>query len=260
MATPVISIVKASAGFILDGAGGLAIERIGEAGAQLFEIDLVDAATDFLVGGEQQTDLAVADGAILHEDFGGGDDFGNAGLVVGAQQRRTIRGDDVVADLVGQFRVLGHLDDAAGIAQRDVAAGIVGDDLGPHVGAAEIGRGIHMRAEADDRHVLVGIGRNGGIDIAVSVQVRVVEADGQEFLHQEAAEILLLFRRGLGGGGFVSLRIDHDIAQKAIEDGVGHGGFRLRWGIAASQPRLAIGVATVRGPCYAKCCARATVG
>ena len=46
---------------ILDMARGLAVDGVGEVGAELFQIDLVDAAADFLVGREQDFDGAVLD-------------------------------------------------------------------------------------------------------------------------------------------------------------------------------------------------------
>ena len=38
-------------------------------------------------------------------------DLGNAGLVVGAEQRGAVGGDDVVADLVGKRGMIGGADD-----------------------------------------------------------------------------------------------------------------------------------------------------
>jgi hypothetical protein len=48
-------------GFVLDVAGGLAVDGIGEIGAELLEIDLVDATADLFVGREQDLDGAVPD-------------------------------------------------------------------------------------------------------------------------------------------------------------------------------------------------------
>jgi hypothetical protein len=41
-----------------------------------------------------------------------GHDLGDAGLVVGAEQGGAVGGDDVVADLIFEVGMLGHLDDA----------------------------------------------------------------------------------------------------------------------------------------------------
>ena len=62
-------------------------------------------------------------------------DLGNAGLVVGAEQCRAIGGDQIVADLVAQRRMLGNTDDLLRIAgQLDIAAGIGADHLRLHNG------------------------------------------------------------------------------------------------------------------------------
>ncbi|MCY1240169.1 hypothetical protein D9M72_530040 [compost metagenome] len=44
------------------------------------------------------------------------DDLGKAGLVVGAEQRRAVCRDDVVADLVVQNRMIGDADDLLRVA------------------------------------------------------------------------------------------------------------------------------------------------
>ena len=62
-----------------------AVHRVGEVGAELFQIDLVDAAADFLVGGEQDLDGAVLDMRIVDQELGRIHDLGEAGLVVGAR-------------------------------------------------------------------------------------------------------------------------------------------------------------------------------
>jgi hypothetical protein len=81
--------------------------------------------------------------------------------------------------------------------ELDIAALVVPDDIGPDIGAGEIGRSVHVRAEADDRNVLVGVGRKRRVDIAVLVHVGVAQSERQQFVDENAAEILLLFRRGL---------------------------------------------------------------
>ena len=53
-------------------------------------------------------------------------DLGDAGLVVGAEQGGAVGGDDVVADLVGERRMVGDADHLRRIArQHDVAALII---------------------------------------------------------------------------------------------------------------------------------------
>ena len=114
---------------------------------------------------------------ILDQELRGIHDLGEAGLVVGAQQRGAVRRDDVVADLVGERRMLGGADHLRGIGrQHDVAAAIVPHDLRLDVLAGAVGRGVHVRAEADHRHLLVGISRDRRVDIAVLVEMGVADA------------------------------------------------------------------------------------
>ncbi len=48
-------------GLVLDIARGFAVHRVGEIGAELLQVGLVDAAADLFVGGEQDLDRAVLD-------------------------------------------------------------------------------------------------------------------------------------------------------------------------------------------------------
>ncbi len=98
-------------------AGGFAVDGIAELGAELLQVDLVGAAADFFVGGEQDADGAVPDVGIVHQELRCRHDLGNAGLVVGTQERRAIGGDDVVADLVEQHRMLADANDLLRVAR-----------------------------------------------------------------------------------------------------------------------------------------------
>ena len=70
-------------GLVLDIPRGFAIDGVGEIGAELFQVDLVDAAADFFVGREQDLDGAVLDLRILQQEMHCIHDFGETGLVVG---------------------------------------------------------------------------------------------------------------------------------------------------------------------------------
>src|SRR5690606_26110146 len=96
--------------------------------------------------------------------------------------------------------------------------------------------------KADNRHILVGVGRNGGVDVAVFVEMRIGQADGEEFVDEEPPEILLLLRRRLGGGVRIGLGVDGHIAKEAVENGVGHGGFRLTYVPQAYRPDGRLGI------------------
>jgi hypothetical protein len=80
-----------------------------------------------------------------------------------------------------------------------------------------------MRAEADDRDFFVGVRRKGGVDIAVGVEMRVVQAHRLQFGCEQGSQILLLFGGGAGRGGGIRLGVDQHIAQKALGHGVCEG-------------------------------------
>jgi hypothetical protein len=72
--------------------------------------------------------------------------------------------------------------------ELDIAALVVPDDIGPDIGAGEIGRSVHVRAEADDRNVLVRVGGKRRVDIAVLVHEGV--AQSEDALDPASARVL----------------------------------------------------------------------
>ena len=70
---------------VLDIPGGFAVDGVGEIGAELFQVGLVDAAADLFIGREQDLDGAVPDLRIADQEMRGIHDFGEAGLVIGAR-------------------------------------------------------------------------------------------------------------------------------------------------------------------------------
>ena len=120
--------------------GGLAVHGVAEIGGELLDVDLVDAAADFLVGREQDLDGAVLHLRVGDEEMRGVHDLGEAGLVVGTEQGGTVGRDDVIADLIGERFVLGGADHLGGVSgQHDVAAAIVLHDLRLDVLAGAVG-------------------------------------------------------------------------------------------------------------------------
>ena len=175
---------------------------------------------------------------IFDQEMRGIHDLGKAGLVVGAEQRGAVGRDDVVADLVGKRRMLGGADHLGRVGrQRDIAAAIVLHDLRPDVLAGAVGRGVHVRAEADHRHLFVGGSRDGGVDIAVLIEMGVRDPHRLQFGHQQAAQILLLLGGRAGFRGRIGLGVDHDIAQEALGDGVFEGKRRSQHGDRKEQGR-----------------------
>jgi len=208
-------------GFVLDIAGGLTVDRVGEIGAELFQVNLVDAAADFLVRGEQDPDRAVLDMRIAKHEQCRIHDFGDARLVVGAEQRGAVGGDDVAPDLIGERGVVCRTNDLCRIGgQHDIATAVVPHDLRLDIGAGAVGRGVHVGTEANDRDPLIGIGGDRRVDVAVLVEMGIGKPHLPKLACQKSAQIFLLFARGTGRGGGIGLGVDHHIAQKALGHGV----------------------------------------
>ena len=95
-----------------------------------------------------------------------------------------------------------------------------------------------MGAEADDRNVvLVAVRRDGRVDIAMLVEMRIGDADLEQFLDQQAAEILLLLGRRLGRGFGVGLGIDDDVTEETVGNADGHGRIQTAKGPFCSGAR-----------------------
>ena len=80
--------------------------------------------------------------------------------------------------------------------QHDVASAIMSNDLWLDALAGTIGRGIHMRTEANDRNLFVRIRRDGRVDVAVFIEMCVADSHCLQFGCEQAAQVFLL----LGGG------------------------------------------------------------
>ena len=86
----------------LDLAPAAAVHRVGAARAEACDVEVLRAAPDLFVRRERDADRAVRNLGMRDEIGGRRHDLGHAGLVVGAEQRRARRGDDVVAHLLGE--------------------------------------------------------------------------------------------------------------------------------------------------------------
>ena len=80
-----------------------------------------------------------------------------------------------------------------------------------------------MRAEADHGNVLVGIRRDGAVDVAVLVEMGVANPHGKQFGSEQAAQVFLLLGGRAGRRFRIGLGVDHDIAQETLGHGVGKG-------------------------------------
>ena len=202
---------------VLQLADGAAVHRVGPVGAEALNVELMGALADFLVRVEGYSDFTVLDFGMLLQVIDGTDDFGDAGLVVGAQEGGAVGNDKVLAYIVVEFgKVGGREDDALGLAEHDVAAGIVLYDAGVDMAPAHVGRCVQMGDEAYDGHFLVRICRKGGHQVA-----GVLEADfGEAHLAELVLEILGEYHLPGGARGhigeFVALGVELHVAEKSV--------------------------------------------
>ena len=100
----------------LELADARAVERVGGLGPERLDVEVVGAAPDLLVDRERDPHRGprLVRAAEVRD---GGHDLGDAGLVVGAEQRRAVARDDVVADARRERRLLGRIEHLARVAR-----------------------------------------------------------------------------------------------------------------------------------------------
>lgn len=208
----------------LELAAGAAVHRVGARRAETGYVEVLGAASHFLVGREGDADRPVRDLRMRQQIRGGRDDLGHAGFVIGAEQRGARRGDDVVAVALRQIWRVGLTQHHAGhVGQHEIAAVVGAVDDRPHAGAAHLGRGVDVGDEADDRYVgLCRRGRNGRHHVAVRVDSRVGEAERAQLGDEHVEQDELARRAGIGVRTFARLRVDLHVAEETIEDRLGH--------------------------------------
>jgi hypothetical protein len=82
-----------------------------------------------------------------------------------------------VADLIHQCRMIRGADDLGRVArQHDVAAAIIPNDVWLDALAGAVGRGIHMRTEANNRNLFARIRRDGRVDVAILIEMGVADS------------------------------------------------------------------------------------
>ena len=132
-----------------------AVERVRDVGAERFEVEVLGAVADLLVDRERDADRRLRRPSPSGEIGDRGHDLRDAGLVVGAEQRRAVAGDDVVPDPRGECRErLGSSiwrgSPGSGIGLRP---GLVDDRRDARPG--HVRRGVHVSDEADGRAATV---------------------------------------------------------------------------------------------------------
>ncbi len=196
-----------------------AVHGVGEVAAEALHVEFVCAQTDFLVGIEAHADVAVLDFGMMDEIVHGRYDFGDACLVIGAEECVAVGDDDVLALVARQFGEVGRREgDARGRVEHDVAAVVVLDDAGSDVTARHVGRRIEVCDEAYSGHrgACGQIRRQCGEEIAVVVEGDVAESEFFEFAFEVFGE-LHLSGSGRGHiGEFVALGVELHILEKSV--------------------------------------------
>ena len=161
-------------------------------------------------------------GGVLRDACDERHDFGDTRLVVGAQQRGTVGADKILAHQVVQGWKLGGahghglaVDDAA-----DQVAALVVHDVRLHAGARGNLGGIEVRDQAQSG---LGLGsracRNMRADIGVFGYMGIGRTQLSQLLGKHVGKVKLDgARRHLVAVCILRLRVDLDVAQKALEN------------------------------------------
>ncbi|CAJ1853860.1 hypothetical protein OPFLODJI_02786 [Aeromonas hydrophila] len=204
-----------------------AVYRIGPFGREAVQREAVGAAAYLLVRGKAKPDIATGDLGVGQQVVDGGEDLGDARLVVGPQQGAAVGGNEILPQVVFQEAVIANGQHLVPLAQTDVAALIVFDDLGHHVRRLVVG-GIHVGDEADGRRVRL-VARQAGGEVAVFVQGDPAKSHLLHLVAQGAGEDELSLAAGTGGIGRIGAGMKSHVTQKTLKQGI-HWQASYRWG------------------------------
>jgi hypothetical protein len=147
-----------------------------------------------------------------------GHDLGDAGLVVGAQQRVARGGHDVVARARGEVGLRRRIEPRAVARQRDRGAVVVAMDDRHDAGAGGVRARVHVGDQPDDgARVAVTVTGSGQRrrDVAVGVDGGIGQPDVGELPDEQRGELELARRAGAVRPVARGLRVDADVAVKA---------------------------------------------
>ena len=132
------------------------VHGVCKVGSELLHVEVVDTATNLLVGGEAHTNLAVRELRVCHEPLHSGHNLGNTSLIICAKKRCAVGVNEGVAL---EERKLGELlnTQPTVVAKADILAVVVLHNVWLDISATHIGSCIHVGDEADDWGVLVAL-------------------------------------------------------------------------------------------------------
>ena len=195
-----------------------AVERVGEVRPELFDVQQLCQVPHLLVGGEGHLDVAVLDLRVLHQVVQRSHHLGHAGLVVGTQQRGSVRHHKILPLAVheegkvprGQHHALRRVQD-------DVAAVIILHDAGLDILAGQLGRRVQVRDEADSGHLLLRVAGQRRRNIGVLRHLYIPQSQRPQLLGHLLRQNELPRRAGHCGGILDGLRVVGYVLQKTFE-------------------------------------------
>ena len=195
---------------------GTSVHRISKVASELLYIKVIGSFAYLFVRCKAETDFAVFDFGVLNEIFNCRNYFGYAGFVICAQQRCAIGDDDILTGIVFYFGVFGGLKhNLFDFIENDVLSVVVAYNARTDVLAGSIGRSVHVGNQSDDRFP-VGVGRQGGHQIAVAIQFHFFESETDKFFTEIFAKFQLACSGRRSVRVFVRGGMKTDVLQKSV--------------------------------------------
>ena len=144
----------------------VAVDGVGEVGAEAFDVEVIRSPADLLVRREADAELPVRDAFGQHA-LGEGHYFGYASLVVRAEQGRAVGRYQRAPRQRFQMREVAD-GQRQPVTDPDVAAVVVLPNARADVFAGGVGRGVNMRDEAERGRVFAA---RGSRDLAVNAAI-----------------------------------------------------------------------------------------
>jgi hypothetical protein len=134
---------------VLELAGLRAVQGVGAERPEPIEVEQCGPLADLLVGREGDPEHRPRQLRVRGQVRHCGHDLRHAGLVVGAEQRVTARGDDVVAHLAGEHGHHLRVEHGVVAPQLQGLAGVAAVHQRLDACAGRIRAGVHVRDQAD---------------------------------------------------------------------------------------------------------------
>lgn len=203
-------------------ANGTAVDRVGVLAAKGLDVQQLGAVTDLFVWAKTNAECGVGQRGVLSDTRDKRHDLGDAGLVVGAQQRGAVTADQVLTHKVVQGGKLGgaHGHGLAVNGTADQVAAFVVYNVWLHAGARRNLGGVEVRDQAQGGLVLrARARRNMRADVGMLGHMGIGCTKLVQFLGKHIGKIKLDgARRNLVTVGILGLCVDLDVAQKTLKD------------------------------------------